>query len=121
MFGGGYPPGAEHDPRAPYNQEEPPERDFDVTVCQSLSKQTTVTSQSYYIERDEECPDVIKTIDVNWEKEYSNQHFTPLELIEEFKKCLENETIIGMNHRYKQRLIEECSNWVEDETEVIEE
>ena len=35
---GYYPPGAEHDPNAPWNQEELPEREIEVTVSVTLSK-----------------------------------------------------------------------------------
>ena len=37
-----YPPGAEHDPNAPYNQEDPPE--VEVTVTEKLVKEDVISS-----------------------------------------------------------------------------
>ena len=41
-----YPCGADT-PDAPYNQTTPPERDFDILVCTSLSKSTYITTDKY--------------------------------------------------------------------------
>ena len=134
-----YPPGAEHDPNAPYNQEEVPEKEFDVTCSQSLSKTVTVWTNNYIpgasgvdYEPDDEggyyasgWHDPDDTSDTNWGDEYhDNDHYTPLQLIELFKNHLENElsnSELPNNriNKYK-HLIEECSNWVEDDTEYAE-
>ena len=133
-----YPPGAEHDPNAPYNQVDVPEKEFDVTCSQSLSKTVTVITNNYipgasgvdYEPDDEggycavEWHDPDDTSDTNWGNEYhDNEHYTPLQLIELFKKHLENELIrMGevKNKRRIEHLIEECSNWKEDDTEYVE-
>ena len=133
-----YPPGAEHDPNAPYNQVDVPEKEFDVTCSQSLSKTVTVITNNYIpgasgvdYEPDDGggyCAvgwhDPDDTSDTNWADEYhDNEHYTPLQLIELFKKHLENELIrMGevKNERWIKHLIEECSDWTEDDTEYVE-
>lgn len=140
-----YPAGADT-PDAPWNEPVIPERDFDVTCSQSLSKTVTITTDNYIpgasgvdYEPDDEggcCAvswkDPDNTSDTNWGSEYaSNGYKTPLELIQLFKETLEQQlkSWEGMGdepcakkeiHRIK-HLIEECSNWTEDETEFIEE
>ena len=49
-----YPAGAYYDSNAPYNQAEVPERDFDVFISQTLSRETTVSTNKYTPEYDEE-------------------------------------------------------------------
>lgn len=46
-FMGNYPPGAAHDPRAPYNEVEPPERTFAVKVDVGISRTVDVVSTDY--------------------------------------------------------------------------
>lgn len=119
---GYYPPGAEFDPHAPYNEVEIPEREFDATISSSLSKSTTIESKDYLIDED---PDgsYIDTSDIAWTKEYQEQHYTPLGLINEFKTFLEEqkekETDKSKIHKIEW-LIKECSDWNEDELEVVE-
>ena len=145
---GYYPPGAEFDMNAPYNQAEIPEKEFDVTCVQTLSKQTTVLTSDYIpgasgcdYEPDGEggCSsigwqDPDDTSDTNWSKEYSeNGHYTPIGLIGVLKerlikelKELENSPVDSKFTYKKQQdirkikhLIEECDDWNEDETEII--
>lgn len=145
-FGWGYPAGAEHDKNAPYNQEEVPEKEFEVLVSQTLSKSTSVITDNYIpggswveYEHDEEgghaigCHDPDDTSDTDWVKEYSeNDHYTPLELINKFKEYLEKEWNVlkdaaeanDAETKWKKNnikhLIEECEGWIEDETEIVE-
>lgn len=130
---GYYPPGAEFDPHAPYNEVEIPERKFDATISSSLSKSTTIESKDYIIEED---PDgsYIDTSEIRWLEEYKEAHLTPLELIEKFKETLEKKLKVleqyngcpnNANFNFRSEinktkyLIEECKGWVEDECEVI--
>lgn len=141
---GYYPPGAEFDVNAPYNQAEIPEKDFDVTISQTLSKDTTVTTNDYIpgesgvdYEPDDEggyCAsgwqDPDDTSDTNWGKAYREEHYTPLDLIEMFKETLKQqlESWEGMDYipyvkkeRHRiEHLIDECSCWTDDETEVVQ-
>ena len=134
-----YPPGlSDSTPGCPWSEPEIPEKEFDVTCSQSLSKTVTVITNNYIpgasgvdYEPDDEggyCAvgwhDPDDTSDTNWADEYhDNEHYTPLQLIELFKKHLENELIrMGevKNERWIKHLIEECSDWTEDDTEYVE-
>lgn len=137
MYGresGYYPPGAEFDPNAPYNQHEPDEKEFDVTCSQTLSKTVTVFSSNYEEGVDEEWDKeeggVYKsywcdTSNIDWAEEYAeNDYHTPLQLIALFKRYLEdmlNGTETSSKHpSFLKRLIEECDGWCDDETEFVE-
>ena len=129
-----YAPGSYYDSSAPYNQSDIPEEEFEVVCSQSLSRTAIVRTDNYIpgssgvdYESDDEgrcyaVPwyDEPDTSNTNWEEEYhDNDHYTPLQLIELFRKHLEDELSNGElpNNRinkYK-HLIEECENWTEDE------
>ena len=133
-----YPAGAYYDKAAPYNQLDVPEEEFEVTCSQSLSRTTTVVTNNYVPgdegvdwETDDEghpCKshwqDAPDTSDTNWAEEYhDNDHYTPIQLIELFKQCLEENLKNGLvfkNPKVTQRLIEECKGWIENETEYVE-
>lgn len=133
-----YPAGAYSDPSAPYNQVDVPEKEFDVTCTQTLSRTVSVLTSNYIpgasgvdYEPDDEggyyasgWHDPDDTSDTNWADEYhDNDYLTPLQLIEIFKQYLENDlNRMGevKNERWIKHLIEECSNWTEDETEYVE-
>lgn len=135
-----YPAGAWSDPSAPYNEVDVPEKEFDVTCSQSLSKTVTVVTNNYIpgaegvdYEPDDEGgyyasgwhePD--DTSDTNWADEYhENDHYTPIQLIELFGTHLKNELSANEFPENKvnlyKHLIEECDSWIEDETEYVEE
>lgn len=133
-----YPPGvSDSTPGCPWSEPEIPEKEFDVTCCQTLSKTVTVITNNYIpgasgvdYEYDPDGSVAIgwhdpdDTSDTNWGDEYhANDYHTPLQLIELFKQYLENE-LNRMeevkNERWIKHLIEECSNWTEDETEYVE-
>lgn len=135
---GYFPAGAEFDPSAPYNEPSVPEKEFDVTCCQTLSKTVTVYTDNYTpgasgvdYEPDDEggytavgWHDDDDTSDTNWADEYhDNDHYTPLQLIGLFKQCLEENLKNGLvfkNPSTTKSLIEECEGWTEDETEYVE-
>ena len=125
---GYYPPGAEFDPNAPWNEHETPDKDFDVLVSQTLSKNTEVTTNDYVhvIDQDEDgCYEYDDTCDTDWHEAYKQQHLTPLQLIEKFKKLLTThlpDPVVDIK-RYKEfkNLIEECEGWEEDELEIVKE
>lgn len=129
---GYYPPGAEFDPRAPWNEQEVPERQFDVCISQTLSKSTRVTTNDYVPEVDQDedgYHDYSDTSDTDWKEAYDKDHYTPLQLINLFRRHLSDElnSIINKPNqdlkrkKYLEKLISECSDWTEDETEVMEE
>ena len=125
---GYYPLGAEFDPRAPWNEQEVPEKQFDVCISQTLSKSTRVTTNDYIPKEDQDEDGVYESTgisDTNWKKAYKNEHLTPLQLIGEFKdfltKHLPDPIIDVKGFRRFKHLINECEGWIEDETEVVEE
>lgn len=110
---------------APWNQSEPPERDFDILVSQTLSKSTMITTSDYIPEYDEEDGRTYANTEyTEWKQAFNDSGcYTPLELIEEFKKWLEEElpTLEGNKLRQAKIFIEECKDWQDDETEIVEE
>jgi len=137
-----YPAGAYSDPNAPYNQVDVPEKDFEVTCIQTLSRTATVTTNNY-IPGAEGCDyedgvacgwqDPDDTSDTDWSKEYNECGYqTPLQLIqllqEYLEKDLENVAEVAKNIKQNEaflkgkleHLIEECKCWNEDETEFVE-
>ena len=126
---GNYPPGAANDPNAPWNEKETPEKEFEVCITQTLSKTVKVTTNNYIpdggIDDDGHYYFDADTSDTNWREVYKNSHYTPLELIEKFRDFLKStlQDPLGGTLKYAHRimLIEECENWIEDETEIVEE
>jgi len=121
-----YPPGAAHDPNAPYNEVEVPEREFDVTVSMSLSRTVQCYTNKYIPETDEENGHLyIDTSDTPWSEVYSDNHKTIPELLEELKKYIQKDLNNLMSDDskpdkafHKRRLewlIEECDEWTVDE------
>ena len=92
-----YPAGAYRDPSAPYNEVEVPERDFEVTCSQSLSRTATVTTNNYIPCAEDVWDDGVgchdewaDTSEICWSEEYSeNGYKTPLELIGLLKEYLD--------------------------------
>lgn len=125
---GYYPPGAEFDPRAPWNDPGPPEkRAFEVCISQTLSKNTTVTTNDYSVEVD--CDEdgyyeSIDTSETNWKNAYKEERMTPLELIEELKgfieRTLPDPVVFPREYKKAKYLISECEGWVEDDLEIME-
>lgn len=111
-------------PQAPWNQAPYDKRDFDVVVSQILSKDTKVSTDKYQLKQDDFNIPYADTSDTEWLKEYHNdRHYTPLELIRLFQNFLELHIqrfskVVDVA-RYK-HLIEECSGWTDDETNILE-
>lgn len=122
---GDYPPGAEHDPNAPYNQKEQEPIDIDVCVSCTLSKSTTIGGN----------PEVDDLKDI-----YEQQEYTIPELLDEFTKILKKEiteikaTIkllddnmsnakkaLEHNISHYNSLLYSLKGWTVDELEVIKE
>lgn len=134
-----YPDGlSDYSVGAPWNEPGVPEKDFEITCSQSLSRTATVCTNNYIpgasgvdYEPDDEggyCAcgwhDPDDTSDTDWSKEYDEcGYMTPLQLIQLFKTHLEKELSSkeltqGKINWYK-HLIEECGCWSDDETEYI--
>lgn len=99
---GNYPTGAQYDPDAPWNQVEPDDKEIEVTISITMSKIVKIV-----------VPD-IKDLDYTILKDaVKNQIFLPYEV--EYIK-----TIIP-NNSANEKIIEDLSNWIVDDFEVIEE
>lgn len=131
---GYYPEGTEYSSDAPWNQKSLPEEKFEVTISQTLSKNTTVHTDDYIpgevypeVEYDDggcctvTCKEPNDTSETDWKKAYNEEHRTPLYLIQLFKHLLEGSIDLGDIHISRRAyLIKECSDWVEDDLEVCE-
>lgn len=122
---GYYPMGAEHDPRAPWNEKEVEERVFDCEVTVTLRKVVPVATQSY-IEEPAEYPDYmggIDTSEVCWEDEYQSR-CTPLpSLLERLSELVERWRPSSLERGEAQEvdeLLSEARGWELVETEVVE-
>lgn len=141
-----YPPMSQSDwDNAPWNQVDIPEKEFEVTCCQVLSRTVTVVTNDYIpgasgcdYEPDGEggyCAcgwqDDDDTSDTNWSKEYEeNGYHTPLQLIQILKEYLQKDlekwqkedektphSGPAFHVRRLKHLIEECDGFDEDEVE----
>lgn len=133
-----YPAGADNE-QAPWYETDVPEKYFDVTCSQTLSRTVSVLTNNYipgesgvdYETDDEGHPYAIPwqdpddTSDTNWAEEWhENDHYTPKQLIELFAECLttmQRNGYVFKTPAQDAHLIEECANWTEDEVEFIEE
>ena len=112
-----YPPGAAHDPNAPYNEPLIPEREFDVEVTITMSKVVTITTDNYVPEYDDEDGHTYaNTENTEWDKEFENSgHFTIADLIEELKGyVVEDMKNCAPNTRkvsHLKRLLLACEDW----------
>lgn len=120
-----YPAGAYNDPYAPYNEVEVPEKEFEVAVSQTLSKSTSIWTNQYQPEYDEETGHTdADTTYTDWKKAYKDVAMTPLEIIQncgKIAKALLEEGKTRFAGIYLKDLVEECDDWQEDDYEVIEE
>ena len=94
---------------APWNQEDPPEKLFSITVSCSLSKDVDVTSTEYDSDDRLNCP---------WD-DYTESEYIPSEIIEFAKQCAE---YMLSNKDYKikskyglKKMIDSCTGWNIDE------
>ena len=126
-----YPPGTDNED-APWNERAQAEKDFDVTVSQTLSKTVTIATDDYFHERIVEWDDMggiveenFSTADTDWKTAFAeNESMTPLELIKTLKNYLqdglEKKGEVSWKPQYVEHLIQECEGWIEDETVYIE-
>lgn len=114
---GYYPPGAEFDPQAPWNEPVIPEQDFEVDVEYVLQKNAVkVTTDDYIPEFDEETGNVdANTEDTDWENAYENSHYTIPELLSELesyiKQDLERYKGSATKERQLKEMLEDCQGW----------
>ena len=111
---GYYPPGAEHDPNAPWNQVDNPEREIEVTVSVTLSKTVKVRVSDYEITDSGKDEDGEYFEDID----YSNC---------DLKGAVEEQIVLPQEaYRYitssgNKSVKEELKGWNVDDFEVVEE
>lgn len=139
---GYYPAGlTDNTPGCPWSEPEVPEKEFEITCSQTLSRTANVTTTNYIPCCEEGYDDGVgyhdewaDTSGTDWSKEYDeNGYKTPLQLIQMLKGYLEDELKkweevdkqdphkwASTQVRKFKGLIEECDSWTEDETVIDE-
>lgn len=132
---GYYPPGAQFDSNAPYNQRDPEPVEVDVCISQTLHKSTTISTTDYVAEEWEDCErddgGFVTTGGVSYDfsnsdllSAYKNDNWTIPELLNELKdyikRDLDNDCSKSKKARLE-RMMKACEDWELDEEEVIEE
>ena len=100
------------------------EKEFNVLCSQTLSKSTKCITDDYIYD-DYFKPANIDTSETNWEDVYAeNDHRTPIQLIDLFRKYLSNELTgnppVSKAPSFLEHLIRDCDGWIEDETIIME-
>jgi len=106
---GWYPPGAEFDPNAPYNQVEPPEREYNIEAVFELRRTDDLWSNDY--------DDFDNLHDPKGE--WTSIHMTPLELIAECKRLAttmhdslgDTTPMANRAMQHLRHVIAECEGW----------
>lgn len=113
---GYYPPGAEHDPRAPYNEVEPSEKEIEVTVSITLSKTVKIKVSDYEI--------------IDSGKDEDGEHFEDIDYSNcDLKKAVKEQITlpqkawdyIAPKSKREVNAIFDLKGWNVDDFEVIEE
>jgi len=133
-----YPLGADNE-SAPWNQVENPEEEFNVTIVETLSKDVTIVTTNYNLEVDcdeDGCYRNCDTSDTPWKDEYKKQGCTAIETIVAVKTYLEEVRLKDLMDITRCRpltkseqkelkvvkdLIEQCSDWKQEEIEFCPE
>ena len=106
---GYYPPGAEHDPNAPWNQVDNPEREIEVTVSVTLSKTVKIKVSDYEITDSGKDEDGEYFEDID----YSNC---------DLKSAVEEQIVLPQSAyihvKSNSKVHEDLSNWCVDDLEV---
>ena len=102
---GYYPAGAEHDPNAPWNQEDIPEIEVEVTVSVTLSKTLKIKVSDYTVDSEGN----VDYSDCNLREAVENQIILPQEAYK----------YVNLYTFNKHETIEDLSNWDVDDFEVI--
>ena len=106
---GYYPLGAEHDPNAPWNQVDNPEREIEVTVSVTLSKTVKIKVSDYEI--------------TDSGKDEDGEHFEDIDYSNcDLKGAVEGQIVLPQSaHIYVKsnpKVHEDLSNWCVDDLEV---
>lgn len=102
---GWYPPGAEFDPNAPYNQVELPEREYNIEAVFELRRTDELWSNDYDEFDNMNDP----------QREWESVYMTPLELFEECKQlaieAISHEQTGSAKYERLRNIIDNCFDW----------
>lgn len=120
-----YPAGAEFDPRAPYNQPEPVEHEFDVSVEAILSMDCQVTIPVYpTVDYDEDGRSVYYEASSSELKAgFKDGYYTPLELIKKLHDVMKVRAKRCKSKALKREaeyLVEQCELWLDADDECLD-
>lgn len=121
---GGYPPGAQYDPNAPFNQVDLPEREIEVTISVTLSKTVKVMVDDYVVEEDADEDRRYLSYDYSdcdLQRAVEEQVVLPQNLAEYTENMFNHDLnlkAVGMP-RYLKDAIADCKDWCVDDFEVI--
>ena len=118
---GYYPPGAEHDPNAPWNQSEPDAVTKEVEYSCTMRRTADVETTDYVPgtwERDEDgyvaVHDDDDFSDTDWMSEFKNQNRTPMQLIKmlaDIATSFANGRIPEMRVSEWKDIAADCAGW----------
>jgi hypothetical protein len=118
-----YPCGADT-PDSPWNEPVILEQKFNVCAMQTLVKETTISTDQYQPEYDDETGRTYaNTDDTDWKDAYENVACTPSQLIEVCGKLAQhliNGGIKKVDGIWLPAIVKECDGWEVDETTVEE-
>lgn len=126
MESGYYPPGAEFNPNAPWNQVDIPDKEIKVTVSVTLSKTVKVNVNDYKIDGglDEDGPYYeYDYSECDLHKAVEEQVVLPQNLAEFTEKMFNHDLnlkAVGMP-KYLKSALEDCKGWTVDDFEVVSE
>lgn len=124
MESGYYPPGAEFDSNAPYNQTDLPKEEIEVTVFVSLSKTVRIKVNDYKVEQDADEDGKYYSYDFstcNIQKAVEEQIVLPQNLaaFTETMFIADLDLKAAKMPRYLKEAIKDCKDWNVDDYEVI--
>lgn len=113
---GYYPTGTEHDPRAPWNEKDIPEKELEVCVSVTLSKTVKIKVSDYEV--------------IDSGKDGDGEYFEDIDYSNcDLKGAVEEQIIlpyeayksIAVNTERSKKVYEDLKGWNVDEFEVVEE
>ena len=110
---GYYPPGAEFDPRAPWNQVDPPEVDFTIKVGITLEREAVITTDEVYNDDGDWC----LCDDADVEGAYKETYKSIPDMLAELSKYIDGELLgdISEDRRRELELMKEsATGWTEE-------
>lgn len=110
---GYYPPGAEFDENAPYNQIDPPEVDFSIKVGITLEKECVITTDEVYNDDGDWC----LCDDADVEGAYKETYKPIPDLLAELVKYIDGELLSDISKERRRELglmKESAQGWTEE-------